>query len=89
MAGGIAFPLFEETETTVPPEGEIPLSWTVAVDGDPPEMVAGETESPVTQGGLIVSFVVADIPSAVAVIVATTGEVTGTVETEKVVAVAP
>jgi hypothetical protein len=67
--GSVAFAVLDARETAIPPVGAAPLRVTVPVDGLPPMTVDGESVSPVSTGGFIVSVAVFEVPARVAVIV--------------------
>jgi len=89
VAGTVAELELLLSEIGSPPVGAAVPIVTVPVELLPPKTLVGDKVSAVTVGGLIVNVAVADLPLAVAVIVAAALVDTGTVVTVKVALVAP
>ncbi|HWD38581.1 MAG TPA: hypothetical protein VG944_07010 [Fimbriimonas sp.] len=88
-AGTVADPELLLRLTTMPPVGAAELIVTVPVEVDPPTTDVGETVTPVTAGGVIVSVAVFVTELFVAVMVAVVLEATAVVVTVNVPVVEP
>jgi len=89
VPGTVAAALLEDNATERPPAGAAELIVIVPVELTPPTTEVGLSERPVTFGPWTTNGAVADVPFAVAVIVAVPVVLTATVVTVNVAVVAP